>query len=118
MHPEGFAKMFYRKPFLIHIVAYQIDSRLYLEGETIQYQCRQKLTGQLLHNKKACLLYNYNKSMLLCNGREELPVSMGLSVLRLSVLPWYGCPPRVIRTGCSDKRPALTDLRRKSILGS
>lgn len=37
-------------------------------------------------------------------------VSIGLSVLRLSVLPWYVCPPRVILTGCSDKRPVLTDL--------
>lgn len=56
--------------------------------------------------------------MLLCNGTKELPVSIGLSVLRLSVLPWYVCPPRVILTGCSDKRPVLTDLRIKSILRS
>lgn len=51
--------------------------------------------------------------MQLCNGTNALPVSMGLSVLRLSVLPWYACPPSVIFTGCSDKRPVLTDLRRK-----
>lgn len=45
-------------------------------------------------------------------------VSMGLSVLRLSVLPWYGCPPRVIRTGGSDSLPALTDLPNEVLLAS
>lgn len=45
-------------------------------------------------------------------------VSMGLSVLRLSVLPWYGCPPKVIRTGCSDSLPALTDLPKEVLLAS
>lgn len=45
-------------------------------------------------------------------------VSMGLSVLRLSVLPWNGCPPKVIRTGCSDSLPALTDLPKEVLLAS
>lgn len=74
------------------------------------------MIGQLLYNSNAYLLYNRDKYMLLCNGSDELPVSIGLSVLRLSVLPWYVCPPRVILTGCSDKRPVLTDLKIKSIL--
>lgn len=54
-------------------------------------------------------------------GRPQFPagaVSIGLSVLRLSVLPWYGCPPKVILTGCSDKRPALTDLPKEVLLAS
>lgn len=45
-------------------------------------------------------------------------VSIGLSVLRLSVLPWYSCPPKVIRTGCSDSLPALTDLPKEVLLAS
>lgn len=49
-------------------------------------------------------------------GRQGLslpaavPVSMGLSVFRLSVLPSEGWPPSVILIGCSDRRPVLTDL--------
>lgn len=44
----------------------------------------------------------------------SLPVSIGLSVLRLSVLPWYSWPPRLVFTCWSDSFPVLTDLERKT----
>lgn len=78
----------------------------------MQARSSNDVNGVIFSRNKIILVWNighYKKTIT--KWEHGLPVSIGLSALRLSVLPLYGCPPKVIRTGCSDSLPALTDLR-------